>query len=648
MKHRIPRRAAWCALTGLCLGVQAQSVAPAATSTPVVVVSATRHAMPLLDAPAAVTVIRREQIEQRGVESVLDALRGEVGIGLLARPISGRKTISLRGMDSRHTLVLVDGKRIAASDGVIGHSDYQNDWVAAEAIERIEVIRGPMSVLYGAEALGGVVNIITRPIGERWEGSALAEGAMTEGPRGGDGHRAAVRVAGPLGDKLRLGVSAADLRRDRVESNDLSISDLEGRHKQDAGLQLSWQAGAAHRLDAEHRVGREDRDAGMRERSGARRYFNSFSDIDRAHTSLAWHAGWGTPADVRSLLRAYGSRVDNTNLRTNGVSALRPNRLRDTVVEGQVSAQAAPAHLVTGGAERREETLLNDGLPGGRAQATHQSVYAQDEWALAPGLALTAGLRVDRHSQFGSEWSPRLYLVWKPAPHWIVKGGVGHGFKAPTLKQISPGYVEDEGPFTYHGNAAVKPERNDAVELGFAWDTPRAGAQLMLFDNRVDDLIVTRATNIVAGRQHYLFDNADSARLRGLEFEGRAALPRGFHAGLNLNVLDARDGTGARLEKRARHSAGLQLGYVGGPLTAGLRVEHVRGLVLASLIAGQAAQVVPPFTVSQLHFQLRLSPSLDLGVAVDNLTDIRLADVSPLFTYAEVLRTWRISLRGRW
>ena len=93
---------------------------------------------------------------------MLDALRGESGVTLQGRTIGGRKVLSLRGMDSRHTLFLVDGKRIGASDGVIGHSDFQYDWIAVEDIERIEVVRGPMSVLYGSEALGGVVHMNTK------------------------------------------------------------------------------------------------------------------------------------------------------------------------------------------------------------------------------------------------------------------------------------------------------------------------------------------------------------------------------------------------------------------------------------------------------------------------------------------------------
>jgi outer membrane receptor for ferrienterochelin and colicins len=566
-----------------------------------------------------------------------------------AIPISGRKAISLRGMDSRHTLVLVDGKRIGASDGVIGHSDFQNDWIPAEDIERIEVIRGPMSVLYGAEALGGVVNIITRPVGDRWAFSVLAEGSMTEDARGGDGHRAAVRAAGPLGRGLSLAVTASDSQRDPVATTaDARISDLEGRHKRDLGLQLGWQLNEVHRLELEHRSGDEDRTAGMRERSGKRRFFVSDTEIQRRHGALGWQADWGGAQAWRTQLRAYRSAVDMDNLRSNGVVALRPNRLRDRVVEGQASMAPTRSHVLTAGFERRDETLLNLGLPGGGAEARHQAVYLQDEWQLTPALGLTVGLRGDRASRFGSEWSPRAYAVWRPAPQWVVKGGIGHGFKAPTLKQISPDYLEDEGPYTYRGNAAVRPETNDAVEIGIGWDTADAGVQAMLFSNRVNDLIVTRLTGTIAGRQHYVFDNEERARLQGVELGGSLRLARDLKLTLNYLYLDAEDGQGARLEKRARHTLGARLEFVRGPVDAGLRLEHTRGMLLASPVVGQPLQAVPSIAMLGAHLRLQLQPGLSLGVAVDNIGNLRLADESPLFTYAETPRTWRVSLRGRW
>lgn len=614
-----------------------------------VVVSATRHAMALADAPASMTVVTPEQIAERGADNLFEALRGEVGLSLIGRTISGRRNLSLRGMDGRHTLFLVDGKRIGNSDGVIGHSDFQYDWVAVEDIARIEVVRGPMSVLYGAEALGGVVNVITRQPGERWSLRAMSEGSWADGGLGGDGHRAALSADGPLGGGLRLAVSASDNRRQAIDAAaDARISDIEGRHKRDGAARLVWAPSTGQQVELERRQGREERWADMRERSGKKRVFQSLTDIDRSHTALSWTADWGGAVAARSNLRAYASHVAMNNERTQGVAALRPNTLDDRVVDGQYSAEPSRGRLLTGGFEWRDERLANSGLPGGKDQALHQSLFAQGEFELTRTLALTTGLRYDRHERFGHEWSPRLYAVWKPAPAWVVKGGYGHGFKAPTLKQITPSYQEDEGPYTYFGNAAVKPERNDALELGVGWDTADLGLQATAFHNRVNDLIVPRLFGTVAGRAQYVFENIDRARFRGVELSAQLRLPAGFSVDGQYTHLDATDGQGQRLEKRPRHLLGLQLAWQQGPWHAALRAEHQVDQLIATTVVGQAPQPVPDLTRVSLHLTRQLSDSLTLVAGVDNLTQLRLADESPLFTWAEVPRTWRLALRGRW
>jgi len=650
MKNKLAPKLA--AHPALCLIALAASAAVAQTSEPqslpMVVVSATRHAMALVDAPAAMTVVTREQIADRGADNLFEALRGETGLSFIGRTISGRRNISLRGMDGRHTLFLVDGKRIGASDGVVGHSDFQYDWVAVEEIERIEVVRGPMSVLYGSEALGGVVNVIARESGDRWSLRAMTEGSWADGGRDGDGHRAAASVSGPLSDQWRLAVTASNTMRQAVASADPRISDLEGREKQDGALRLAWRPTAGHQLDLEQRVGHEDRWAGVRERGGARRFHDSLHDIDRAHTSLGWAADWGGDWQASSLLRAYGSRVEVNNTRTQGVAALRPQTLDDRVFEGQGSVRPAAGRVFTSGFEWRDEKLANAGLTGGGGEATHQALFGQAELDVAPNFALTLGARRDWHERFGAEWSPRAYGVWKPAGHWVVKAGLGHGYKAPTLKQISPDYREDEGPYTYFGNATLRPESNDAGEAGIGWDTAGLGIQAMVFHNRVKNLIVPRLFATVSGRGQYVFENIDRARLQGLELESRAVLPLGFQAGANYTYLDAIDGTGQRLEKRPRHLLGVQLDWVGGPWRAGVRATHHRDQVTAPTVVGQPYQPLPNLTRVSAQVTRALGPNLEASLGVDNLTQLRLADESPLFTWAEAPRTWRLALRGQW
>lgn len=634
-------------LIATLLAANAQAATTEAPQT--VVVTATRHAMPLVDAPAAMTVVTAEQIAERGADNVFEALRGETGLSLQGRTIGGRTVLSLRGMEFRHTLFLVDGKRIGGTDGVVGHSDFQYDWVAAEDIERIEVVRGPMSVLYGSEALGGVVNVITRRPGPRWVFGALAEGRWGDDSLGGDGHRAAVRAAGPLTDGLRVAVALADTRRQALAlKEDPRLTELEGRRKQDGALQLWWAPTAGQEIEFEHRAGQEDRWADLRERSGARRVFESLTAIDRRHGSLAWRADWGGAWQTASLLRAYESRVDVGNERSNGVAALRPNNFADRVVEGQWSVAPRAGRLVTAGFETRDEKLFNSGLPGGSGRARHDALYAQGEFEVGPALALTTGLRHDRHARFGNEWSPRAYAVWRAAPGWVVKGGVGHGFKAPSLKQISPDYREDEGPNTYFGNAALIPERSNAAELGVGWDTVAAAAQAMAFYSRVENLIVPRLLRQVGTRGEYLFENIDRARLQGLETAVALRLPAGYAVNANYTYLDARDGNGQRLEKRPRHAVGLRLNWRQGPWRAGFDAQYSGGQVLASTTVGQAPQPAPDLTRLAAHVARELGQGLTLSAGVDNLGKLRLVEASKLFTGAEPPRTWRVALRGQW
>lgn len=631
------------ALTPLALLLASAPLLAQTLTLPVVVVSATRHALPLAEAPAAMTVLGSEQLAESGTENLLQALRAEPGVSSFGRPIGGRKALALRGMDPRHTLILVDGKRIAASDGLVGASDFQLDWTGAQDIERVEVVRGPMSVLYGAEALGGVINVITKPLPAQLQAQGLLEGR--EGARGGSGHRAQASLRLPLFEGLRAGLSFSDSRREASPSaDDPRLTAVEGRHPREAALRLEAELAKGQRilLDARHQD--EERWLDARERSGQRRYHQSLHWLARRHAALAWEADWG---GWDSQLRAYGTELGVRNLKTNGVASLRPNTLNDRVLEGQLHGALAGSQQLTTGFELRREQLDNAGLPGGQAEAEHRALFAQWEAEPLQALKLTAGLRTDHHERFGSELSPRVYAVWRAAPEWVVKGGYGHGFKAPTLKQIDPSYREDEGPNTYLGRADLRPETNDNWELGLAWDGAGFGASAMAFRNRIQDLISPRLISGTAARGTYQFENLDRARLQGLE----AALA--WRAGawqlqLHQTWLSARDDAGNWLDKRARRMAGLRADYRAAQWSAGLAWENQTGLHLASSVAGQPPQRVAPLNLVHLHASWQLHPMLRLRAGLDNATNVRLAAKSPLFSYEELPRTWRLGLEARW
>ncbi|MDO9096002.1 MAG: TonB-dependent receptor [Rubrivivax sp.] len=618
-----------------------------------VVITATRHAMLETAAPAALTVVTRRQIEARGADNLLDALRGETGVSLQSRAIGGRKVLSLRGMDSKHTLFLVDGRRVGASDGVIGHSDFQYDWIAVEDIERVEVVRGPMSVLYGSEAMGGVVNVITREPGDAWRGSASAEGSQAEGGRGGAGQRLALRVDGPLalGSGLFLRAGAAATRLNALASPvDPRISELEGRDKDDAWLGLVWR-GDGQRVDFEHRAGQEQRDAGARERSSRRRYHDTINLIERSLSSLGWETQWAGAGGLPSgsgQLRAYRSRIEVENQRSAGVAINPPQQIDDRVLEGQTRLQLG-AHALTAGFEARDESFADPGLPGGESVSRSRALFLQDELQLTPRFGLTLGLRHDRYRLFGHEWSPRLYGVWQADAAWTFKGGYSHGFKAPNLKQIVPG-GRAEGPNTFLGNPALQPERSRGMELGLGYAAGPTQAQLMLFEQRVDDLIEVQlvAAGAVPGVGTYTYINLAQARLRGTEVSVAQALGSGFALQLSYAYLDARTAAGLRLDKRPRHSATARLDWQGGPWRAGGHVETGTDQRLPALTTGAPSQTVGAVTLIGAHVARKLTEGLELSLGVHNLNQVQLAEVSPLFTHVEPPRSWRLTLRGRW
>ena len=607
-----------------------------------VVVTATQREQAIRDVPAAASVVSREDIRVSGADNVLGAIRETPGVGLLGRSVGGRKTMSLRGMDGKHTLYLVNGLRVISTDDWVGHSDYQYDWAPVDDVERIEVVRGPMSVLYGSDALGGVVNTITRRPADHWQGSVRLSGSDARGAGGGDAVGGGVHLSGPLGDSLRIGLSATHLDRDPLKlKENRRLSEIEGT-KLDAGhLLLSWAPLAGHTLDLEHRVADEER---TRQQISSGTYYRDLYDIERTQSIATWKGNWG---EVDSQLRVWESDFSVKSRRTNGVAPTRPQSMEERGIDGRVGFGIGSAQHLTIGFDARKEEMKNAGLAGGKDDATHKALYLQDEIGLSDSVMLTLGVRHDRHSIFGGETSPRAYLVWHVDERWTVRGGYGEGFRAPTLKQISPNYEGHEGPHSFYGNADIKPETSRSVELGVAYAHGGVEWEATVFHNDVKDLITTRLLRITPPsgglpipRRHYLYDNVDEARIIGVETAAKWQLGGGFYLGGNAQWLDTKDKeTGDELNGRSRILLNARAGWKQGPWDAALRAEHIG----RQHLDGDRA---PSYNLLHASAGYRINEHLGVSFGVDNLTDVRLVDKSDAFSYSETPRTLRVSLHG--
>ncbi|WP_162250352.1 TonB-dependent receptor [Pseudoxanthomonas sp. Root630] len=632
-RHRQPMRlAALPVLLAACLSAQAAEEADRAlTEFDAVVVTATASERSVERAPASVTVITGEELRARPARDVLDAIRDAPGLNI--RPVGslGRRVVSIRGMESRHTLVLVDGERIAATDQVFGLSDLQFGWVPLEAIERVEIVRGPLSSLYGSDALGGVINIITRAAGKQWGGGArMSAGAPTEDD-GGEQRQASVHLSGPLGDRLSLTVDGAWQKQQALpEPDEARLDQREGQEQATLRARLQWKPADDHRLALT--VMKSDEDRWYNTSNTARTlYYQQSYDFDRTQIGISYDGEIGG-----GHLRLAGqiANIHQRQRNTQGVAPSPEQEAGDTTLNGHYGIALGRSHRLTAGFEGREERLEHPSFVSGEATVKQYAGFLQDEWALTEQFDLVYGARLDKHDLFGSEVSPRIYAVWQPAERWTVKGGYSRGFKAPMLKQISPDYRFD-GPHSFIGNPDVQPEKSDNLELSVGYSTDAFWWRATAYRNTVEDLIDSVCIEFCSRplRRLYRYENVDDVRIRGAELEAGVDLPANFRLSGNYAYNDVRDESDdARLPERPLQTGNARLAWASAD--NGWQLELRYDYTGRQLTAGSTPQRQPSYGLWNTSVKRRFGERVDLQVGVENLTDHRVEE-DGIFNYRE-------------
>ncbi|MEY6433202.1 TonB-dependent receptor [Thioalkalicoccus limnaeus] len=615
---------------------------------PSLVVTATLTERDVRDAPGSVTVITREDLDASPARDVFDAVREAPGVTISGVGLSGRRVVNIRGLDSKHVLLLTDGRRVTATDEYIGHSDYGYAWVPLPDVERIEIVRGPLSALYGTDAMGGVINVITRPVSETWRGAVRVLGGVTDHGRGGDEYQLSASVSGPLvEDRLGVKFSALTTRVDDTAlKSDRRLTELEGKDVRAATGSVTFVPVPGQRIEIGALGGDEERWRDTDHRGGPPIHTSSY-DLFRSQYFLSYRGEAG-PATL--ALNAYRSRFDAKN-RTDDPAVpptTRQNLLED-VIDGHVTVPVLERHLVTFGGEYREETLEHPALARGKDSADNRALFVQDEWSLLDDLTLTLGVRYDDQRFFGSETSPRAYLVYHATPQWTVRGGYGQGFKAPTLKQLSPEY-SFAGAHSFRGNPDLRPEHSDNYELGAYFYGDPVEASLTLFRNDIEDLLANLCVENCDQRIGRAFEhiNINQARTQGIESSVALALPHGVGVALDYTYLEARDeSNGRRLAGRPWGTGALRLSWDQAPwgLKPQLRAEYTGTQVLYG--AGTTRYDLPDYTLVHLNVRKDLARGVQVGLGIENLTDENPLEKSADFGYPERGRFFYASLQAQ-
>ena len=546
----------------------AESASNTNVRTDEIIVTASRTEQEIKETPSAVEVITRADIDKMGAENLVQALKLALGIDLQENTMVGNRS-AIRGMNTNQTLILIDGRRVRTENTSETMNYYELQRVNMDDVERIEIVRGAVSSLYGSEALGGVINVIRKRPAEA-QTSVTLDWTTRQNNEG-------LRLdSGKVG---KWAFSTSFKRTGVRERGTDTISNIYGK-KYFFNIDGRMDVARDKWLDVFFDYLKEDLD--MKDSATQKTTY----DHDRISTG-AKYSGRDSRGDYEmQVYYTYFDKNQRTRSRTNGsLHSFDDMTYNSLIFDGRRSMQIAKDHLLTVGGEYRKEDYESTRIRGSKTTTlegvTNQlgdssmdfaALYVQDEWLASPRWTIIPSVRWDHSDVFGSEVTGKLGTTYKMSKGLRFKANVGTAYRAPTASELYFDWRHTPAArVNVHivGNPDLKPEKALNFDLGIEGERGKTFGKLTYFHNKVEDLINVNVVNtVIPGPppptilSTGTYQNIDSATIQGVELEAKQDLGSGFALRGLYTYLDAQDDkTNTRLMGRARHKASLQLSY---------------------------------------------------------------------------------------
>ncbi|MFT3811943.1 MAG: TonB-dependent receptor [Acidovorax sp.] len=668
---------------------------PAATLAEVKVVSAAGFEQDIRNAPASISVIKSEELENKQFSSLQDIAREVPGVAVIG---SGRQSgISIRGMEKGYTLILVDGMRVRSETGnprELNNEDLDSNFIPPlESIERIEVVRGPMSSLYGSDAMGGIINVITKKTPEKWGGSVGYGFRAPDSGSMGSQNQKDFYLSGPIAKDL-LGLS--------LWGN--------GTHQDEDSYYGGYQESTKNTLGGKLRfTPHRDHDLTLNFSKSSQHYTGTAggtllpgaSIADREWERRNWGAAYtGRFGLGRLELKYYQEDYERLTYPSNATYTTgSTNKVGDAKFVTGIGS-----HMLSVGAQWTNDRLTNNDLGGGLSgsygtrSVTERAYFVEDEWELVnQKLFLTLGGRLTDNDFFGKQFSPRTYLVYNHDEHWTFKGGLSSGYKSPKITQIDGTTASQRGggtsQFLIVGNPDLQPEKSRNFEIGSHYASESLSGSLTLFYNRFDNKIIN--TNAYAfddgngGRQTVsctsgaagtrfcplwgTWLNMRDAQIRGIELDGRWTIDKALalkgsytytHSRINAGNVTINTPAGPRafgetlalLDGNAlvgipKHNGSVTLDYrPGNGLSSFLRLNYEGHLTTVSFENNTVSNSDKDLVTLDAGLGWAISRSLTFNFTIDNITNqkrFKVTNDTGAYRYSERGRSYYASLKAR-
>ena len=509
-----------------CILYAALSAHADTTKTPEIVVTGTQHPVSASSLPAATTIYTREDIEGMQFQTLPELLNQSVGMDVVRNGGPGQTTtLFIRGTEADHVLVLVDGIRVGSATA--GFAAYQ--LIPIYQIERIEILRGPQSSLYGSEAIGGVLQIFTRKgRGPTNYGAEIAAGSFNT-------KRAGANVNGES-NGTKYSIAASHFDTDGFDAREpipgpfgFSQPDDDGHDSTSVQVRVGHETGNGTEFDAF-----------VLRAEGTTQFDGTFEDDTDFVQQVAGATATFSPTSIwQTVLRIGESRDETDNFAPDGSFSSTFNTKRKQaywINHLDITTQG----VLTLGADYLDDSVDSTAIFN-ETERDNVGVYAQ--YVADYGTQqVTASIRNDDNEAFGNKTTGGVGWGYRWANAVRIYVRAGSAFRAPTFNELY---------FPNFGNPNLQPETAVSFETGVEGQ-PRWGSwAVRLFRNNIDDLIVTTLDPTTG-----LFspENVEEARIDGIEVE-IAALVAGWNTSLALTLLDPENRqTGAQLPRRAKQS----------------------------------------------------------------------------------------------
>lgn len=635
-----------------------------------VVVTASGYEQKIKDAPATISVITKEQLEKEPFSTLQDAVSHLEGISIVGGD-NNAKDISIRGMPGEYTLILVDGKRQGTREtSSRGTGGVQSSLIPPlAAIERIEVVRGPMSSLYGSDAIGGVINIITRKVPQKWGGTLNTSTVLQQRSNLGNEYQGDFYLAGPIKDDV-VGLQLYGNLNTREEDNVVDGTSHTDTRTVTAKFGIKPARNQEVTLEAGHEeLKRSDTPGKSIDLSDSR----TESDNTRTHWAVSHTGRWDFGTTDLSLYQEIGELSSRRFGAAAPMAAANPE-ITNTTLDAQATLPFSSNILRMGGQyshNRLEGTAAESPSRIGKTKLSYTNpesiarkawaLFAEDEYFVTDKLSLTGGLRMDHDDKYGRHFNPRAYAVYQLSPVLTLRGGVAKAFRAPNLRQSSTGYVMSTGGPTsnagvLYGNPDLKAETSVNQEIGLRYDGPGGvSGSLTVFNNNFKDKIAsdfTGRSDPLTGLPLFAYNNIAKVNIRGVEVGLTAPLSHAWKLSGNYTYTDSKresDGEtsfngislkGQPLDKTPKHAANVKLDWQARDgLSAFARVNYIGEQFWAAYRNGAAGvRTRPATTTFDLAVSYAVNKMLTLNASLLNVAD-KVVDVD---------RRPRATVNGNW